>query len=148
MVRKQKKKFHYQTLFVYHTYLLQYGSMVWYLVPGTILCSSNNDGYWQQQLSTHGDFHLDVARQYEKNCLMNMTHSKLLSWPDARSVKIIQTWAFYKCPNLRSNEIPNDSQQLKESRSYTFQGCHSLQSIIIPEGITTRIGWQETIKFE
>lgn len=66
--------------------------LVWYLV----LCSSNNDGYWQQQLSTHGDFHLDVARQYEKNCLMNMTHSKLLSWPDARSVKIIQTWAFYK----------------------------------------------------
>lgn len=95
MVRKQKKKFHYQTLFTVYIPVT-----VWYqvpgMVPGTILCSSNNDGYWQQQLSTHGDFHLDVARQYEKNCLMNMTHSKLLSWPDARSVKIIQTWAFYK----------------------------------------------------
>jgi hypothetical protein len=48
--------------------------------------------------------------------------------------------AFSYCPNLRSVIFPNDSQ-LRVIGDHAFRGCKSLQSIAIPDSVTTIEQW-------
>ena len=51
------------------------------------------------------------------------------------SVKRIESSAFWGCKNLETIEIPDNSITALES--YVFNGCESLKSFIIPNGVTS-----------
>ncbi len=53
-----------------------------------------------------------------------------------KGLKELEPWTFYFCKDLKKVEIPYGIEELRD----TFVGCHSLESVVIPESVKKLCG--------